>query len=764
MGRRVIPESPEAKFKRKARVTTAATNLTRTEIDIVPDDPTQPTREGNVREFLDQALQRFKIAADAEFYNRTEGLQDALMVDGERQWDEDVRCRRKRKKRPCLTLNRFIPMIAHVANEHRMSKVGIDIKPVGGGADVQSAEIRQGLIRHIEVISCADTVYDTAFERMIEKGWSWFRVVTDWESDTSFHQVVRIEGFTNDFAVYSDPSAEDPTRKDMKFGFIVRDVPRGEYLTQYPKSKAAGLTSFASIGDDKMGWLTPDSVRICEYYYMDEEPAIAVRLADGEGVWRDEIEERDGLWYNALQLKAMDEGLLQPEMVLPIPVDQDRDGNLITRESVRMRPKWAKINAVEILDGDQGSDFTKSTAGRDIPGKFIPLIHVAGRERVVEGQRRLSGMVRNNRDAQRIYNYMASGFVEMVALAPKSPFIAAIGQIEEFKPLWDSLNEENWPYLPYKPKDVSGQLVPPPIRQDNRIAESAIGYLQGLREFDNIIKIGFNIFDPSLGVPKADQSGRAVAALQARSDSANYNWLDNMNRARVHAGEVILHMLPVVYDAARIVTIVRPDNERQEIAINQEFPDPKTGKAVNYDMSVGKYSVTVSIGQYASKREKAVAALTDIAKNVPQVAIALLPMILENMDAPMAEEAAAIVKRLQPPELQEPGSPEAMQAQFASLMQQHQLLIQALERANRLIETDVLDSETKKEVASIQARAQMAVAMAKLGSADGIARLNAEYKSIQADADRIHDQIVGALDRKHEKEVVQMKPAPTSKK
>src|SRR5262249_2733492 len=157
--------------------------------------------------------------------------------------------KRWRKKRPCLTLNRFIPMIAHVANEQRMSRPAIQVDPVGGGADPESAEIRQGLVRHIEVDSKAETIYDTAFERMIEKGWSYFRVVTDWESPESFHQVIKIEGFTNDFSVYDDPTSEDPTGCDRKWCFIVYDMPRGEYMTQYPKSQAASLTQFSGVGD-----------------------------------------------------------------------------------------------------------------------------------------------------------------------------------------------------------------------------------------------------------------------------------------------------------------------------------------------------------------------------------------------------------------------------------------------------------------------------------------------------------------------------------
>lgn len=749
MARRVLPELPEPKFKKRSRVTTTEANLTRTEIDVVPDDPTRPTREGSVNEFLAQALRRCMMAADAEVYNRAQGLIDSLMVDGDGQWDDTIKGRRMRKKRPCLTINRFKPMIAHVANEQRMSRPAIQIDPVGGGADPKSAEIRQGLIRHIEVMSSAETVYDTAFERMIEKGWSWFRVVTDWESPLSHNQVVKIEGFTNDFCIYADPTAEDPTRKDMKWAFVVYDMPRGEYMTQHPKSKACGFTAFASIGDTAPGWLTPESIRVVEYYYLEEEPANSVRLIGGDGVWEDEIEERDGLWYKTAELAAMDAGEMQPEQVQPIPADLS-EGKLITRKSFKPKPKWAKINALEILDGDKGDDIEANTKGREIPGKYIPLVMVSGRERMVNGQRRLEGMVRANRDAQRMYNYMASGFAEMVALAPKAPFIAAMGQIEEFKALWDSLNEENYGWLPYKEKTAGNNLVPPPQRQDNRIAENAAGYIQGLQLFDNMLKAGFNIFDPSLGQAKSDQSGRAIAGLQARSDSANMNWMDNMRRAQIYCGEIILEMIPVVYDSARIVTIVRAKGTREEVQINQEFGDANGTIKVLNDMSTGKYAVTVSLGQYASKRQQAVQSLTEIAKNVPAVSLALLPLILMQMDTPMAEEAAAIIKRMQPPDLQEPGSPEAMKAQLDQLMKQHGLLVQALERANEIIKMKQIESSDKRYVVDRQTDAQVATVGAKLGSIEGMKSLELEWQQITDLINRHHEKVMQASQQGHE--------------
>ena len=731
---------PKPSRKRKVTIEKVGREGVQASIELAQDDPTKPTDTRTALDFIRQQLSRFRMAADAEAYNRTEGAIDVAMADpgGDGQWDADVRANRVAEKQPCITINRFVPMIAHVGNEMRQSRPSIQIDPVGSGADPDTAAILQGLIRHIEVDSTAETVYDTAFERMIEKGWSWFRVISEWESPESFHQILKIEGFQNDFLVYCDPTAQDPTRKDMKWAFVIHDMPIGQYVTEYPKSKIlASLTQMSSIGDTSIGWYGNDFIRVAECYYVEDTPATLVRLLDGSGKFEDELTEEDR------DLVSVDRETGDPE----------------TRESYRRTVKWAKINALEILDGDKGKNIEENTGGRDMKCTFIPLVHVAGRETVVNGKRRIAGMVRNNREAQRVYNYMITKFVEMVALAPKSPFMAAIGQIEDFKPIWDTANTRNWPYLPYKAISVDGQNVPPPQRTT---FDPQIGSLiTGVQAMDSELKTGFNIFDPSVGKRGSDESGRAIQLLQRKSDSGNMNWLDNMRRSQVHAGNICLDQIPTRYDAARVITIVRPDNQREEVLINQMFP-VKNAEGVEtgskqYSLSKGKYAVTVSIGEYASKRQEAVASLIEISKNSnPEVAIALLPLILSQLDSPMAKEATEIVKRLQLSNLQEPDSPEAMQAQFQQVMAQHQELVAALEKANETINTKELDNATKKYIADRQAQVAVSVAAAKIGSVEGMKMLEIEWRRITEDLNRNHEVRTLGTKQAHEKEVAKI--------
>lgn len=681
-------------------------------IDIADDDPTRDTNTQDVETFIKQSIRRWKMSADAEAYNRKEGLIDVLMVDGEGQWDSQVKAKREAKKRPCLTINRFIPMISHVANEQRSAELSIKIDPTGGGSDPDTAETLQGLIKHIEYDSSSDTVIDEAHDKMLEKGWSWVRAVSEYEDERSFDQKILFKGFENDFCVYADPTAVEPTRKDMRWGHVLEDIPLGEYLSLYSKSRiaAASLTGVASVGDEAPEWVTNGTVRVVEYYYVDSKEEKLFQTTSGKGKFEDELTTDDNLVF------------------------QEDGKTPMTRMSERKTVKWCKHNAIEILEGNEGL-----TAGRDLQCKYIPLIMFQGRKKNIRGENRLSGMVRNNRDAQRMYNYWVTAFTEMIALAPKSPFIAEAAQVAKYKNIWDSANEEAWPYLPYDAVSKENSLVPPPTR--NSVDPPVQAMIMAIRQADNDLKLGFNIFDASLGQKGPQESGTAINARKVESESGNFNWLDNTRRAVQHMGTIALDMIPSRYDAARTISIIREDKQHAQVMINQMFHDKKDGKDKTIDLTSGGYACVVSVGpKEGTKRQEAVSQMMELVKVDPEIFKIIGDIIVDHMDWP---DAATIVKRLRqqlPPGMLESSDgdtdeaivKQALQAKLTALSQQHDQLVQALNAANDTIKSKKVETSSKEKIAVLQEQVKLAAILQK----GDMEIFRAEVARIEAELER----------------------------
>src|SRR5215472_1879947 len=654
-----------------------------------PDQAAQ--RRAFLRTFMATAHSRFRMAAEAETKVREEALADLKFMAGD-QWPSNIQTTRDNDGRPCLTINRLPAMKRQITNEQRQQRPAVNVNPVGSGTDVETAEIFQGLIRHIEVNSDAEIAYDTGFEHAVISGFGYWEIITDYKDDDSFDQEIFIKRVKNPFAVYFDPSAIEPTYCDADWAFQIEDMPIVEYKRDYPGSDVATMADFQSIGDQFPEWATKDTIRVAKYWHVEYDKAMLYMLATGE------------------------------------VVSQLPPGATVLRQRIvqKRRVVCSKINAIEIIEE------------QDWPGMYIPIVPVLADDYDVDGKRHLAGIVRDARDPQRMYNYWVSSGTEMIALAPRAPFVGAVGQFKNMEATWTNANTKNYPYLEYEPITIGGQAVGPPSRQTFEPPVQAITLMT--RQADSDLKAVVGIYDPTLGQNKSDQSGRAVALLQKQSDIGNLNWADNLSRAIRYTGKLLLDLIPKIYDVPQVQRIINPDGSVKHVGIwnSGQMPDvdPEVvlGPAVKkiYDLGSGDYDVTVSVGpSYQTKRQEAVASQLEVLKVLPpQYAQAILDMLISNMDWPQAHEMADRIKKLLPPQLQDDQDDTETQLARAQavnnqLSQQNQLLSNALNQATEVVKTksieqqgkfaiEKLHADTQITIAEINTKAQSAVERAKM--------------------------------------------------
>src|ERR1035438_4878750 len=224
-------------------------------------------------EFLSLARDRFKLAATSEAKTRREMLDDLEFSIGN-QWPENISAQRQLDGKPCLTMNRLPQFIRQVTNEQRQQRPSIQINPIGDGADVDTAEIYEGIIRHIETNSHAGEAYDTGFDFMVRIGCGAWRVVTDYIAPEVEDQEIYIVPIDNPFTVYLDPTS----KRDPGWGFIIEDLLAEEFKRQFGDSRfAAGdanLSDYETIGDQPATWASningQPSIRIAEYFWVEK--------------------------------------------------------------------------------------------------------------------------------------------------------------------------------------------------------------------------------------------------------------------------------------------------------------------------------------------------------------------------------------------------------------------------------------------------------------------------------------------------------------
>lgn len=587
--------------------------------------------------------------------------------DNQWQWPNDVLQTRGSSQgpvvsaRPCLTINKLPQHVKQITNEQRMNRPTIKVLPVDDKSDIEMADVFNGVIRHIEYTSDADVAYDTACENQVTHGEGYLRILTEYCDDTSFDQEIKIGRIRNSFSVYMDPMIQDPAGADARWCFITEDMTKDEYERAYPKASPISTLTARGIGDSSINqWISETTVRVAEYFYIECEKA-TLNLYPG----------------NQTALTGTPEdSLLRAMFGKP----------LRSRQSDRERVKWCKTNGYEILEESEWA------------GSFIPVVRVVGNEFEVDGQLYVSGLVRNAKDAQRMYNYWCSQEAEMLALAPKAPFIGYGGQFEGYEQQWKTANTQNWPYLEVNPDVTDGQGAVLPLPQRAQPPMASSGLLQAKAGASEDIKSTTGQYNASLGMTSNERSGKAILARQRESDVGTYHYADNLARAVRHIGRQLVDLIPKIYDTARVARILGEDGEPSTVKMNpdQEEPVKKImgpgGVVVDkiYNPRVGKYDVRVITGPgYATKRQEALESMAQLLQGNPQLWQVAGDLFVKNMDWPGAQDLAKrLQKMLDPKVMADEDNPalvaanqqmEAMNAEMQQMFKMLQNVQQSME-------------------------------------------------------------------------------------
>jgi hypothetical protein len=656
--------------------------------------------KNSASDILTVARSRLDMAVSALAESREDEIDDlrfyAGSPDNQWQWPADVLATRGAVQgqtinaRPTLTINKLPQHVRQVTNDMRQNRPGAKVIPVDDNADVQVAEIFNGMIRHIEYISDADVAYDTACENQVAYGEGYITLMTEYCEPDTFDQDIKIGRVRNSFSVYMDPLIQDPTGADAKWCFITEDLTKAEYERQYPDAAPISTLQSLGVGDQSISnWLNEDTVRIAGYYYIDYEKTKLNLYPGGQTAFSGTPEDK------------------QMKLVYGEPKR--------TRESINPKVRYCKINGYEILEEKEWA------------GKWIPVIRVVGNEFEVDGRLYVSGLVRNAKDAQRMYNYWVSQEAEMLALAPKAPFIGYGGQFEGYEDKWKTANTNNWPYLEVNPDVTDGQGAVLPLPQRAQPPMASTGLLQAKAGASEDIKSTTGQYNASLGMGSNERSGKAILARQREGDVGTYHYGDNLTRAVRHVARQLVDLIPKIYDTQRIARIIGEDGETKMVKINPEQQEPvkqivdQQGIVIEkiYNPGVGKYDVVATTGPgYATKRQEALEAMAQLLQGNPQLWSVAGDLFVKNMDWPGAQEMAKRFQKTIDPKFLSDGeddpalqaAQQQIQAMGAEMEQMHQMIqnvgksieMQDLERKEFEAQIKAYDAETKR-ISAVQA-------------------------------------------------------------
>jgi len=654
-----------------------------------------PYQEDDPR--IDAAMKFLRLASDADSNNRMEALEDLKFAAGD-QWPVEIQNSRNLEARPCLTINKVDSYVRQVTNQQRQQRPRIKVHPVNNEADLKIAKTLEGITRHIEVNSNADTAYDNAFDYAVRMGWGYWRVETDYVREDSFDQEIYIRPIHNPFTVYFDPNSVEPDGSDAEQCLVTEVIPKATFREMYPDADDGSGFTLRATGDSSAEWVMKEDIRIAEYFHTERKATTLVLLSDGTKLYKEDLPDADMMLAAGVTI-------------------------ISERKTYKKVIKWCKVTSMQVLEEGEWI------------GSYIPVIPVYGAQLTVEDKRKKFGLVRHAKDPQRMYNFWRTSQTESIALAPKAKWLLAEGQDEGHENEWAQANIKSAPVLRYKQTDIEGRVAPQPTRLQPEAPPQ--GIMEAASSINNDLQAVLGIFDPNQ-MPSGNISGKALNGQQQQIDLSNYHFYDNLTRSIKHTGKIILDLIPKIYDAERVMRIIGDDGQPDMVTINQR---DAVGAILN-DVTVGEYDIVMDTGPgYQSKRIQAVEAMMPLMAKDELFKIAG-DLVFRNMDFPGADIIADRLAASNPLAQIDDKSPIPPQvqmqlAQSKQVIEQQQQQLQAmqLEINNRGQVAQIReDGATKRKLMEVTSKAHNTETMAEVKVNDQNTRAITSQNKTEIDA------------------------------
>lgn len=416
----------------------------------------------------------------------------------------------------------------------------------------------------------------------------------------------------------------------------------------------------------------------------------------------------------------------------------------------------------------------------DYPSKILPLAVVTGARSEIEGEIRLGCLTEELVGVQKEINFYKSEQISMIATAPKSTFYGdndAFQSIEE-RNAWEASATDPRVFLGHKPGASVKQFQFPQIPTT---------YIESVRTNIDLARAITGIYpDPTLQNGLNAVSGKALKQQQAGQSVSTYAFIDSLNYAIKHIGEIILDLLPHYWNDDRV---------RLSMGVDGKYTSVSTGPtmvadAENFDLAYGRYAVSISTGpSYASQKDALIEMLLDAIKTNPQAMTLALPWIINQVNLPGSEELADLFSLTLPPEIQQflaqmkqdSSDPEEklksalltlqqLSQDAAQKGQMIQQLTAALENETQQLQSKEMELQSKAQLEAQKSQLTLALEQMRLESKEQIALIQGQLqlisKSMDVDARRqaqtqqhVHEVVENDKDRQHNTQVSEQQHA-----
>jgi len=552
--------------------------------------------------------------------NITQGREDMQFTVRD-QWSATERGEFYRLFKPAMQMNKIYDIVKKIAGEQRRNKPDLQVRSLSGIAKQPEINLRTDLIRSICYQSQNDLVYQQAFRSALMFGFGAFQVMVDYETPTSFNQIIRYE-YVDAIRSYFDPIAIKPHKGDGNFCARTYTYSKKEFEAKYPY-----VINPISYADPNYlmdyHFRTKDTITVCHYFVKEWFSDIVYKLSNGMSVTKDE-------WQDMQKKYKENFKILNDSPVVKDMLEAEIPRIVMERQSENYR-----IRHYELLQ-NQIVDF------HDWPSKYLPIIYADGDSNFIDGKQYTKSFVHDAKDAQRFVNYISSEMAAEIKNRRREQWIGTLDNIQGQEEMWRN-PELQQGILIAKPDPKTGQM--PTKMPPWELSQSLLAlYERGTRDIREIT--GYSEADELQG---RDISGKAKRERKLEVGMSTYVYFDNLNQAIEQSGRVALDLLPYVYGQdSRYVNLLLKDGKTKPVILNQTRDDG----SIENPLTKGDFDIEISTGaSFAVQKEVALEFFAQTLQANPQAFPLIGDLWAKNLDVQYMPQIAERFETMVPPEI-----------------------------------------------------------------------------------------------------------------
>lgn len=564
--------------------------------DSTDDDPRVGLHGQDDEVVVKQVLTWWKDSADRTKKRREQSNRAHKMYDNE-QWEEsDIR---SRGKRPTLTFNMLMSIIAAVEGQERNNRQ--EMKFYGrGGDDDKTAERWTKLLEWVVDNNDGEFELTEQFHEMIIGGEGWITPEIDYLDDPE--GTMRLECVDGD-EIFDDPFSKKVTGTDARFRIRVKMLTEDEGEAMWPGKfrrsiKASAIANNLTQETDGRGYpdiyLAPDASdgvkrhdakdktwAVLQCFWWEVQPGwVVVNEQTGllDELTDEEFEklkaDREQEQMAVLQQIMSGEAVLAPEGADPLSVMMPQtDVPMVAMPpaiEAEQRPVKRVFEAFVVYDALLECGPIREKL------KMFPIVPMRGIRRKTKND--WVGIILAIIDSQRQHNVEQSILVELMQLMPKSSWMGPKGAFHN-KQEWETGVAQPGKILEYnaqrgKPEPISPPQIP------RHLMELAFSRPQSMREIS-----GVNV--ELTGIRQGSDAGVVMEQRAKAAQTVLAPLFDNARRSKKILGKVLLAYMQAHLSIGRQIRILGADGA-ELIEVDQ---DMKSGR---YDLQVDEANSTVN--------------------------------------------------------------------------------------------------------------------------------------------------------------------------